>query len=184
MRKKMLVVLAVFIFTAMSFAGKWIIEGNNLPADLANRIQAAGGTLLNTIDALGVALAEFANEADALTLEAGGLTVMPDLVSNWLPPNEEAQIASIGDEEPYYHYQWFLPAIGADMAWDEGVTGAGVRVAVLDTGIWYPHPDLAPNLDLTASASFVPEEPFILDLHGHGTHVSGIIAAVMIMAKV
>ncbi len=178
MKKKILVILAVFVFTVMSFAGKWVIEGDNLPADLESRIQAAGGTLVGTLDALGIALVEFANEADARTLEAIGLNVMPDVIINWIPDVDEyAHTAGIGDNETYYGFQWHLPVIQADLAWDEGVTGAGARVAVLDTGIWYYHPDVMGNIDYAASASFVPYEPDYLDERGHGTHVAGIIAA-------
>lgn len=177
MKKKILVVFAVFVFTAMSFAGKWIVEGN-LPADLASRVQAAGGVLLGTVDAIGAALVEFDNEADARAFEGIGLNVMPDVNVNFIPnPQSFAHTAGIGDNEPFCGFQWHLPAIGADLAWDAGITGAGARVAVLDTGIWYLHPDLMGNIDYAASASFVPYEPDYIDGDGHGTHVAGIIAA-------
>ncbi|WP_342319041.1 S8 family serine peptidase [Corynebacterium mayonis] len=54
-------------------------------------------------------------------------------------------------------------------------TGAGVRVAVIDTGV-SPHPELD---QLIATADFVsPEQPDpLFDCDGHGTVVAGIIAA-------
>lgn len=62
------------------------------------------------------------------------------------------------------------------MGW--GVVRA--RVAVLDAGIWSGHPDIAPNINLALSTSFVPGEPgidpIVFDFN-HGTHVAGIIAA-------
>ncbi|MFX0180038.1 MAG: S8 family serine peptidase [Candidatus Hodarchaeota archaeon] len=66
---------------------------------------------------------------------------------------------------------WWIPAIGAEnLAYD----GSGVRVAVIDSGI-YDHPDL----NLILSQNFVSgENPFeINDTNGHGTHCAGIIGS-------
>ncbi|MGW2690244.1 S8 family serine peptidase [Streptomyces sp. NPDC001414] len=63
--------------------------------------------------------------------------------------------------------------IGAPKAWDDGNTGQGVDVAVLDTGVDAGHPDLAGRL--AASRSFVPDED-VSDRNGHGTHVASTIA--------
>ena len=54
------------------------------------------------------------------------------------------------------------------------------RVAVLDSGITSDHIDIAANLNLALSKSFVPAEPGIDPIvpgFNHGTHVAGIIAA-------
>ncbi|MBR0680733.1 S8 family peptidase [Roseomonas eburnea] len=53
--------------------------------------------------------------------------------------------------------------------------GEGVRVAVLDTGIDFKHPDLAENY--RGGVSFVPGAATPMDDHGHGTHCAGTIAA-------
>lgn len=55
------------------------------------------------------------------------------------------------------------------------VDGAGVTVAVLDTGIDTGHPDLQDALDLDGSRSFSLRADLV-DRHGHGTHICGIIA--------
>jgi serine protease AprX len=54
-----------------------------------------------------------------------------------------------------------------------GVSGAGVTVAVIDSGI-SPHPAL--NGKVIASVSKVSGDPSTADAHGHGTHIAGIIA--------
>ncbi|MEW6086194.1 MAG: S8 family serine peptidase [Chloroflexota bacterium] len=92
-----------------------------------------------------------------------------------------------------------LAMTGADLAQsDLGYTGTGIKVAVMDTGIDYDHPDLggcfgsgcrvftgwdfvgdAFNAD-TTSPSYNPitsPDPFPDDCNGHGTHVSGIVGA-------
>jgi subtilisin family serine protease len=63
---------------------------------------------------------------------------------------------------------WGLQAIGATRT---PYSGAGVRVAVLDTGIDKAHPDVG-NL-VQAEKSFIAGED-VQDLNGHGTHCIGI----------
>jgi subtilisin family serine protease len=67
-----------------------------------------------------------------------------------------------------------VPMIGTPAAWSAGYDGAGVTVAVLDTGIDDTHPDLAGRV--TARRNFVPEMETGLDLNGHGTHVASTVA--------
>ncbi|MEU5261294.1 S8 family serine peptidase [Amycolatopsis sp. NPDC021455] len=66
-----------------------------------------------------------------------------------------------------------VPQIGAPAAWQAGLTGRGVTVAVLDTGIAAAHPDFAgrvgPSKDFTGKGS-------VEDDQGHGTHVASTIA--------
>ena len=75
-----------------------------------------------------------------------------------------------------------VPMIGAStVAGTYGVTGAGIRVAVLDTGIDYTHADLGGCLGVACKVAggydFVNDDSDPRDDHGHGTHVAGIISA-------
>ena len=65
------------------------------------------------------------------------------------------------------------PMVKAPEAWELGYVGAGVRVAVVDTGVDYEHPDLRGRV--VAKASFTIEPP--IDYDTHGTHVAGIVAS-------
>ena len=67
-----------------------------------------------------------------------------------------------------------VPMIGAPQAWAAGYDGAGVKVAVLDTGIDAAHPDFA-GKDI-ATQSFVTGQT-VQDGNGHGTHVASTIVA-------
>jgi subtilisin family serine protease len=53
--------------------------------------------------------------------------------------------------------------------------GTGIKIAVIDTGIDYDHPDLDANI--AGGKSFVRYTNDYMDDNGHGTHVAGIIAA-------
>lgn len=67
-------------------------------------------------------------------------------------------------------------SINAPAAWASGLTGKGVTVAVVDTGI-YPHPDLLQPVNrIIAFKDFVNKKTSPYDDNGHGTHVAGIIA--------
>ena len=63
--------------------------------------------------------------------------------------------------------------IGAPTAWQAGLDGRGVKVAVLDTGADPTHPDLAGKVALARDFSGSPDT---VDHFGHGTHVAATVA--------
>ncbi|HSN72295.1 MAG TPA: S8 family peptidase, partial [Steroidobacteraceae bacterium] len=67
---------------------------------------------------------------------------------------------------------WNIELMRARFA-SEDATGAGVRVALLDTGIAADHPDIP----IAGGVSFVPGVASWIDDNGHGTHCAGIIGA-------
>jgi len=69
---------------------------------------------------------------------------------------------------------WGVKRVNASGAWNF-TEGAGVKVAVIDTGMDYNHPDLKANYAGGYNAIAPTTSP--LDDQGHGTHVSGTIGA-------
>ncbi|MFC6022025.1 S8 family serine peptidase [Plantactinospora solaniradicis] len=67
-----------------------------------------------------------------------------------------------------------LRQVAAPQAWDAGYTGAGARVAVLDSGVDASHPDLAGQI--TEKMDFTVDGGDAGDRLGHGTHVAATIA--------
>ena len=73
--------------------------------------------------------------------------------------------------------QWAASAIKLPQAWRQTTGSDRVRVAVLDTGIDYNHPELADFIDKDSSYNFIDNNSDAMDYNNHGTHVAGIISA-------
>lgn len=71
---------------------------------------------------------------------------------------------------------WGITRVGAPTVHTAGNKGAGVKVAIIDTGIDYTHPDLAANYK--GGYDFVNNDADPMDDHSHGTHCAGTVAAV------
>jgi len=74
-----------------------------------------------------------------------------------------------------YGENWPLALIQADLLHERGLTGKGVKVAIIDTGIDRSHPELE-DVEV-AWADLVNGRATAYDDNGHGTHVAAIIAA-------
>ncbi|HSW05121.1 S8 family serine peptidase [Aquabacterium sp.] len=77
--------------------------------------------------------------------------------------------------DPYFGSEWHLAKIGAATAWD-GSQGSGVTIAVLDTGVYGAHADLAANM--VAGWNVFNNNADTADFYGHGTPVAGTAAAI------
>jgi subtilisin family serine protease len=82
---------------------------------------------------------------------------------------------SATSNDPYFGSEYHLSKIGADVAWDT-TQGAGVTIAILDSGVDPTHPDLLPNL--VPGYNFYDNNTNTSDVCGHGTAVAGSAAAV------
>lgn len=86
--------------------------------------------------------------------------------------------ATAATNDTYNSQQWGLSSTGAMAVWST-TRGAGVTVAIVDSGTG-PHPDLDANIDpgLSITGGIEQADFSDVDNEGHGTHVSGIVAAI------
>lgn len=80
-------------------------------------------------------------------------------------------------DDPGYKSQWYLGYTNANLAWSQINIENTIRIAIIDTGIDYTHPDLVGRVDNKEGYDFVNNDADAMDDNGHGTHVAGIIGA-------
>lgn len=168
-----------------------------VPANAADVIAAAGGTLVYSYDQIGVAIArsDSASFRDNLLTDkrvenasstAGFALKLEDEMEAFDatngPPSGDLPNAPATFNDPLSPLQWDMRQIHVPEALE--ITGGSTAVVVgdIDTGLDWDHPDLAPNVDFANSVScvggFPNQDPAAWDDdHGHGTHTAGTIAA-------
>jgi subtilisin family serine protease len=129
-------------------------------------------------------------------LRARGRVSLPALLSAVVVASlayPAAADALVFPNDPYLTSQWGLYNTGQTILGTTGVVGVdahlpeawtvttgsrSVKVAVIDTGIDYNLPDLAPNVDVADGANWVDPGSPPMDTIGHGTAMASIIGAV------
>ena len=114
-----------------------------------------------------VELPKGASEADVVARLRGN----PALKSVELDRKFKSTLAV---SDPYVGSEWHLSKINATSAWDT-TQGAGVTIAILDSGVDATHPDLQPNL--VPGYNAYDNNTDTSDVCGHGTAVAGSAAA-------
>jgi len=127
---------------------------------------------------------------------AANLARQPEV--EYAQPNWLARPSAVPNDTQYAARQWNFSLLDMPRAWDINAGGAGITVAVIDTGLTsvnatYPFKTwngtaivtaqmpfaISPDMDaarITGGRDFVFWNGPVLDNHGHGTHVSGTVA--------
>lgn len=181
--KKILLFISVLAVTAIAFGAAAILpasshEGEPLERKIvvykANsedrdvKLNKHGGMKiknLKIINADAVLLAK--SEAEKLANDPDVLRVEDDVIV-------EAAAKKQAVVQPPQTLPWGIDRIDADLTW-ETTAGDPIKVAVIDTGIEFSHPDLKNNIKGGYNAIYPWKSAN--DDNGHGTHVAGIIAA-------
>ena len=86
----------------------------------------------------------------------------------------------LSENEIQTYLERSVPYVGTEILRIDGIDGTGIKVAVIDTGVDFNHPDLfgwGPDGKVVGGYNFIREDELPLDTNGHGTQVAGVIAA-------
>ncbi len=142
--------------------------GTSLP-EAAQIHRQLGGQVKETIPGIGVQVVTVPKgrnvaKANAYSSNARVAYAEPDFV---------AEVVGSPDD-PRFGSQWGMVKVQASQAWEVTTGSSSINIAILDTGVDLDHPDLAnkviSSIDFSHSGT-------VDDIHGHGTHVAGIAAA-------
>jgi len=162
-------------------ASQYVLQAPKWGATQQAAVAKAGGTVKFSHDGAGMAVVQSDNPNFLAAVKAGGAVTSgaADRVVQWTQPLSVIETSVNTSDDTYYNVQWAPQSIHAPEAWAAGYDGSGVRVAVIDGGIYDAHVDLQGAIDVAKSTSFVDGVAFNQDVgtFWHGTHVAGIIAA-------
>src|SRR5438477_3563486 len=145
-----------------------IIQFNQAPTDVHHqKVHSKGGVLKTKMDLIkGAHYSVPVGSLDALADD-------PDVA--YISPNRPLSGTSTLD--------YGAESVNAPVAWQQGLDGTGVGVAVIDSGVtavgdlyWWIPANQTYGSRVVYSQNFVPGATDASDQYGHGTHVAGIIA--------
>jgi thermitase len=130
-----------------------------------------GGKAVSELGNLGIYVVSLPTNASEQAV-ANALKIHPNI--KFAEPDAFVQAAFVPNDT-YYSSEWHQTMINAPAAWDYS-QGAGVTVAILDSGIDPTHPDLASRL--VPGWNFFDNNSNTADVYGHGTEVAGVVGAI------
>ena len=164
--------------SAISQGSSFIVTGTSLDT-VTGAVRRVGGTVVEPFSSITGVVARLSQaEADRLAAQPGIASVFPEGEIVTQSTEEWDDSGAFVDTSPSTDYP---NTTGADRVWAQGITGEGVTVAILDTGISNQsgllngadgsQSRLVAWVDLVDEGNKTPVDP-----NGHGTHIAGIIA--------
>lgn len=143
--------------------GRYIISSNGSDGELAQRLSAMNG----------IRRIQKPRNIDVIR------PITKIKVGNDYRIDDLSQTNDIVANDPGVQSQWAVSYTNTNHVWPLVEQKDTVYVAVVDSGVDYTHPDLKNRVDLEKGYDFINDDSDPMDDNGHGTHVSGIIAAEM-----
>ena len=161
---------------------EYIITADAFTSEIQQAIEDNNGTVLETFDVPdGSAVLILVNVSKEEEME----TFLENV--GMVPGVEYIDINAVGKlryvpNDPEYPAQWGPQRIRAGglpnpSAWDWEQGNKNVTIAIIDSGVDYNHPDIAPNYKI-GGYDWVNDDDDPMDDNGHGTNCAGIAAAV------
>lgn len=97
----------------------------------------------------------------------------------YIEPNYRVELVEVPNDPGYANVdqQWYLDMLGMNEAWTRGLDGSGVTVGIVDSGLYPAHEDIDYSRVLRGY-NYYDGNDDTTDERGHGTRVTGIIAAI------
>ena len=192
--KRLLLLVSVALLLCMScfaadFDGYVVKIKDNTIEHLSYASLFSGASLMSELDDSEVVelIADEFESADVINSEhmlmkVDSMEVLQELIDlGIIEDYEEDRYLYLFDYVPenspnYSDQQWYLDAINADFAWDAGIYGNEVKVAVIDSGV-NAHDDIKRNIIPGKNYVSGFAETYTDDNSNHGTSVASIIAS-------
>jgi serine protease AprX len=149
----------------------FIIQGSGVD-QVAQLVETYGGSVSSKLTVINGVSALLSPTVVSRLLEEPGISA--------IHPNSAVQLADKGGDFPIPEVE-YPQVVGADFTWAQGDYGAGISVAIVDTGL-AQHAGIFKDLEgkpkdrILGWVDFVEGRPAPHDPNGHGTHIAGIIA--------
>jgi serine protease AprX len=161
-------------FNSAKTSPSYIVQGTDVD-QIIGIIENHGGQVTSRLDIIDGVAARLPTNAFSKLLSNPAITA--------ITPNAAVTLANQGylaKNKPKAPETNYPDVVGADVVWEQGVTGENVSVAVVDTGLT-TFKGLNYGLDgekdrIIGWVDFVQGKKNPKDLNGHGTHIAGIIA--------